>query len=118
MTVAKYKVKAPAVVARVDDPRRQVYLYRGATLPPAVSDEEARRLVRRGLVVEVVEVVEVAPAPAPPATDGDIDAGEGADLEGMTVDDLREYAAVSDIDLNGATRKADIIAAIRAAEQD
>lgn len=120
--MAKYKVTAAAAVVKVSDHRRQVYVYRGATLPPDIVAGEAERLIKRGLVVEV-------PAPAPdqvpviaePAPD-EVPTGDatdtGADLDGMTVDDLREYAAVSDIALNGATRKADIIAAIRAAETE
>lgn len=122
--MAKYKVTAAAAVVKVSDQRRQVYVYRGATLPPNIVAGEAERLIKRGLVVEVP-----APAPSPdqvpviaePAPD-EVPAGDatdtGADLDGMTVDDLREYAAVSDIALNGATRKADIIAAIRAAETE
>ena len=41
-------------------------------------------------------------------------AGDG--LENMTVAELKEYAAERGISLSGITRKADIIAAIRAAE--
>ena len=37
------------------------------------------------------------------------------DLEGMTVKDLNEYAEVMKIDLGTLTRKADIVAAIKAA---
>lgn len=38
-------------------------------------------------------------------------------LDEMTVAELRAYAKENDIDLNGATLKADIFAAIKAAEQ-
>lgn len=51
--MARYRVTAAAVVARVDGPRREVYLYRGATLPAEVPADEAARLVERGLVAEV-----------------------------------------------------------------
>ena len=40
----------------------------------------------------------------------------GDSLENMTVAELKEYAAARGISLSGLTRKADIIAAIRAAE--
>ena len=50
--MAKFTVTAPAVVAKVTDHRGEAYFYRGAVLPPAVSEEEARKLVARGLVAE------------------------------------------------------------------
>lgn len=56
--MARYRVTAAAVVARVDGPRREVYLYRGVTLPAEVPADEAARLVERGLVAEVQPVVE------------------------------------------------------------
>ena len=37
-------------------------------------------------------------------------------LKKMTVDELKEYAATNGIDLGEATKKADILAAIQAAE--
>ena len=58
--MARYRVTAAAVVARVDGPRREVYLYRGATLPAEVPADEAARLVERGLVAEVQPVAEPA----------------------------------------------------------
>lgn len=42
--------------------------------------------------------------------------GGEVDLESMTVAELKEYAAERGISLSGLTRKADIIAAIRAAQ--
>lgn len=72
--MARYRVTAAAVVAKVDDQRREVYLYRNTTLPPAVSVTEAERLVRRGLAVkleapepeEAPGAAEAAPAPDKP----------------------------------------------------
>ena len=39
------------------------------------------------------------------------------DLDAMTVGELRDHADDNDIDLTGTTRKADIIAAIKAAPE-
>lgn len=39
--------------------------------------------------------------------------GAGDELDGMTVDELKEYAQEAGIDLKGVTKKSDIIAAIR-----
>lgn len=66
----------------------------------------------------------VKPAPAakdPLDHDGDGRKGGAAPstepgLSGMTVQQLREYASVNQIDLGNATKKADIVAAIEAAE--
>lgn len=38
-------------------------------------------------------------------------------LDEMTLAELKEYAKAHDIDLDGATKKADVLAAIKAAEQ-
>jgi len=54
---------------------------------------------------------------SPPEPSEDDEDDEESDLEGMTVAELREYAEENDIDLDGATRKDDIIAAIRLAEE-
>lgn len=68
--MARYRVTAAAVVAKVDDQRREVYLYRNMTLPPAVSVTEAERLVRRGLAVKLeAPEPEEAPAAAEAADD-------------------------------------------------
>lgn len=48
--------------------------------------------------------------------DGQEDPEQAEPLEEMTVAQLNEYAAEKGIDLNGATKKADIIEAIKAAE--
>lgn len=54
--------------------------------------------------------------------EGDLDEDEVAEaeskLKAMKVDDLRNYADESDIDLGDATRKADIIAAILPEEKN
>lgn len=54
-------------------------------------------------------------APLDPADPDGPGSAEDSGLEAMTVDELRQMAAEADIDLEGATRKADIIAAITAA---
>lgn len=40
----------------------------------------------------------------------------GGGLESMTVDELRAYASEYDVNLSGASKKDDIVAAIRSAE--
>lgn len=71
-------------------------------------------LARRGYTVQDLDtptpagdpvVVEVPPVEADPAPE--------VDLDGLTVAQLRAYAKDHKIDLAGATRKADILAAIR-----
>lgn len=68
---SRYRVKAAAVVVKVDDLRREVYLYRGAAVPAEVGAAEVTRLLKRGLVVETIqdraEAVEGGPVdPAAP----------------------------------------------------
>lgn len=87
--------------------------YRGRVL---VRDEElnvdaktADGMVERGLASVVGEIVENK-------QDEDTEDGNAGDeLSGMTVDELKEYAAEAGVDLTGKTKKADIIAAIREA---
>jgi hypothetical protein len=59
----------------------------------------------------------------PKAVEGELpdegqDPEEGLMLEGLTVAQLQEYAAEHEIDLDGASRKDDIISAIRQAEAE
>lgn len=87
-------VSAPVVIVSVggaDTP-----FYRGDYLD-GVSDEELSLLRSQGLVADV----EVPDAPVA--------------LADQTVADLREYAAEHNIDLTGATVKADVVAAIESA---
>lgn len=75
----------------------------------------ARRLVEAGVAVYVNSPV--AGQQQTLAVD-ETNSGDGeADLEAMTLPQLRELAARRNISLGGATRKADIIAIIRAADQ-
>lgn len=60
------------------------------------------------------KLVDANGKPVQQATASETDSGEPA-LEDYTVDELREIADQQDIDLEGATRKADIIDRIRAA---
>lgn len=68
-----------------------------------------------GRVWECLRETAYSPAGDPGAWKS-IGAEEAADLEGMTIATLKTYAAERGIALTGKTRKADIIAAIRAAE--
>jgi len=67
------------------------------------TEEAAETLKAMGYTVEG--------EPEAPATPPD-------PLAGMKVDELKKYAAEKGIDLKDATKKADILAAIRAAEAD
>lgn len=67
---------------------------------PVRKDEEAQHLIDQNLA----ELFEEENA-------GDLDAGDGLDKE--KVDDLKQIAADEGVDLGDATKKADIIAAIR-----
>lgn len=123
--MAVFKVTAAAVVAKVEDARREVYFYRGAVLPPIVSEAEARRLVAIGLVAEIE--VKAAPAPAEPVAEPVVEpvAEPVADpapvedepkFEAMNLAQLREYAEAHNVALNGARSKAEIVAAIKTAQ--
>ncbi|MFE2106642.1 Rho termination factor N-terminal domain-containing protein [Kitasatospora sp. NPDC059463] len=68
----------------------------------------------------VVPPLDAAGTPVPSGAAGG-DTGSAAEqappaLKGMTVEQLRAYATENDIDLAGATKKAEILAAIEAAE--
>ena len=66
--------------------------------------------VKDGLEKGHLTLVEEPTEEAPAATD------ETTDIDGMTVDQLKAYAAEKGIDLGGATLKADILAAIKGHE--
>ena len=55
-------------------------------------------------------------APQGPEGDGESDGENASDLNALTVAQLKELAEVRGIDLEGATKKADIIAAIEAVD--
>lgn len=58
----------------------------------------------------------VSAAPDSGAAEPDGGAGEAKALDDMTVDELKAYAAEHAVDISGLTLKADILAAIKAAE--
>ena len=66
--------------------------------------------VKDGLEKGHLTLVEEPTEEAPAATD------ETIDIDGMTVDKLKAYAAEKGIDLGGATLKADILTAINGHE--
>ncbi|MNI47654.1 hypothetical protein D3C73_1021850 [compost metagenome] len=68
------------------------------------EEDEAQALERKGFT-RVVEV-----EPADPGNDLDLD----KPVDDMTLPELKAYAKLKDIDLDGATRKDDILAAIKA----
>lgn len=71
--------------------------------PASIAGLRFRDMVELGLLVVIEgEIPDDAPEPAP------------SGLDGMKVDELKAFADDLDIDLAGATKKADIIAAIEA----
>ncbi len=119
MTVSgKVKVTAAAVVVKVDDPRKQVYLYRGATVPPEARAGEAERLVKRGLARVDAPAARPAPA-AEPEPKGEEPAyveesvvveNDADSLDGLTVAQLKAHLTALGIPFDGVTAKADLLA--------
>lgn len=76
--------------------------YKGVRYPAhtpfQVADEDVSSLVKSGAIV--------------------LRAPKVKSLEEMTVNELKEYAAEKEIDISGIDRKADILAAIKAAEKE
>ena len=107
----QHKVTAAAVVVNVQGQER--YLYRGAVLPEGVAKADMRRLLNAGLLAEV-EVP--AGTPAPKSDPTDIPAGEPS--EKWTVAQLTAYAEKHGIDLDGATKKTDVVAKVIPAGQE
>ena len=88
---------------------------RGQMVPPGVADGVLEHLVSVGLIEQVDDQDETEPS-------GDDDQGEAEaakqaaeDLSQLDLNELRALAADRKVDLAGATKKADIIAAIVAA---
>ena len=93
-----YVVTAPMVAVSVPLGVRtsQVrFLEQGAVLPDGVAEDSLNHLLSLDMIAEVQE--------AEP-------------LGSMTVDELKAYAAEHGIDLTGASKKDDILAAIQAAQ--
>ena len=82
--------------------------YNGAWYPAhatfEVEDKDVDALVIKGAIV-------VVPPEAAESSDG----GEKS-IDNMKLDELKAYAEEHNIDISGAERKADILAAIKAAE--
>lgn len=104
---------ASAVLVIAHTPAGDRYAYAGQPLSDDVDETELTRLAESGLIVRVAD-----PTPGDEPSSWAPDPAEPVDLDAMTVAELVEYAAVADIDLGGATRKADIIAAIRRVEAE
>jgi hypothetical protein len=84
--------------------------YKGVRYPAhtpfQVADEDVDSLVKSGAIVLV--------APQAKAAEGEGD--EDKSLDEMTVNELKAYAAEKEIDISKVEKKADILAAIKAAE--
>lgn len=78
-----------------------------AHTPFEVADQDVESLVSRGAIVTV----------APEAGQSGDDSNQSVNLDSMKVDQLKAYAEEHNIDISKVERKADIIAAIKAAEE-
>lgn len=81
-----------------------------------VDVKTADSLAERNLVTVIGEVIVTDEQTDDTDNMGDNNVDNTADeLDGMTVDELKEYASEAGVDLKGISRKADIVAAIRKA---
>lgn len=120
MSAVVLRVVGALVVVEVSDPRREVYLESGALVPDTAIASCVARLIGEGLIAEFAGKDDSEPEPEPVVEAIPV-AGDAPgqdvrqDFESMNLDELRTYAGEHGVDLAGATRKADIIAAITAA---
>lgn len=86
--------------------------YKGVRYPAhtpfQVADEDIDSLVKSGAIVLVPPQVKEA--------EGEGEENEGKNLDEMTVNELKAYAAEKDIDISKVEKKAAILAAIKEAE--
>lgn len=99
---------------------KETFTYNGRVVIPndelIVDAKIADKLSERNLVTVVGEEIVEDEQTDIPGNTGDDNADEHTDeLDGMTVDELKEYASEAGIDLKGISKKADIVAAIREA---
>lgn len=88
--------------------------YKGARYPAhtpfRVDDSDVEGLVSKGAIVTVGPDTENNP-------DSNDESGLSVkDFDRMKIDDLKTYAAQNNIDISGLEKKADILTAIKAAE--
>jgi len=95
--MAVHIVITPLVIARAQG-GTDVYLYRGAPVPESIPAAEVKRLVAEGFIEPLPEVEVEPPFP------------EGDPTADWKVAQLTAYAAAKSIDLDGATKKEDILA--------
>lgn len=122
-----YVVTAPAVAVSVPaGPRvsHVKFVEAGSQLPEGVDEAAITHLLAMGMIAKVQPIeAEIEGSPAGEASGGeadDLDAdqtkdGAELDLDGLDLAGLRAFAAEQGIDLLGATKKADLVAVIRAA---
>ena len=89
--------------------------YKGVRFPAhtpfQVADEDVDSLVKSGAIVLV-------PPQPKGAAESEGEENEDKNLEEMTVNELKAYAAEKEIDISRVEKKADILAAIKAAESE
>ena len=104
-----YIVTAPVAVVTVPlgkNASQVRFLEQGTALPDGIAQDQLDHLVSIGFI-EQTDDDQTDPDPADDPAD---------DPAEMTVDELKAYAAEHDIDLTGASKKDDILAAIQAAQ--
>ncbi|HEY5482825.1 MAG TPA: hypothetical protein VIK31_03300 [Propionibacteriaceae bacterium] len=110
--MAAYVVTARAVQFIVGS--RGFLLERGAAVPEGVDEDELARLESRSYIAEVEEIVEDLEDDGQGEPAGE---PEDVDLEKLTKAQLVELANDEGIDLAGATKNAEMVAAIAAARE-
>ena len=108
-----YIVTAPVAVVTVPlgkNASQVRFLEQGTVLPDGIAQDQLDHLVSIGFI-EQADDDPADPDPADDPADPDPAKPDGD----MTVDELKAYAAEHNIDLTGASKKDDILAAIQAA---
>ena len=106
-----WRVTGTVAVVLIDGSAR--YLDQGTVFR---AGDNVEHLERVGLV-EPVDLADEQPAPQAKAPAGELPA-EATDMKGLSVEQLRDYAAAQGIDLGAAQSKNQILAVIKAAAQD
>ena len=111
-----YIVTAPVAVVTVPlgkNASQVRFLEQGASLPDGIDQAQLDHLVAIGFI----EPADDGQPDDGQPDDGQPDDGQPAKPVGeMTVEELKAYAAEHNIDLTGASKKDDILAAIQAAQ--
>lgn len=102
--MADYTVAVALVVAHTKN--GVIHLYKGDVVPASITPESLANLKELGFLS-----AGEAPAPEP-----EPEFPEGEPVEAWKGEQLKAYAKAKNIDLGGATNKADMVAAIEASK--